>query len=100
LGCPLADLTALRGLRFTGEAWAVPEGRVVLAGEPLLEVTAALPQAQLVETFLLNQVVHQIALTSKRRSRRLVSNPETPCPPHAPLVTCVGRCETFGTAVS
>ncbi|HEU0086612.1 MAG TPA: nicotinate phosphoribosyltransferase [Pseudonocardiaceae bacterium] len=65
LGCPLPDLAPLRGLRFTGDVWAVPEGRVVLAGEPLLEVTAPLPQAQLVETFLLNQVVHQTMLTSK-----------------------------------
>jgi nicotinate phosphoribosyltransferase len=62
---PQEDLAPLRGLRFTGDVWAVPEGRVVLAGEPLLEVTAPLPQAQLVETFLLNQVVHQTALTSK-----------------------------------
>jgi len=34
----------------------VPEGRVVLAHEPLLEVTAPLPEAQLVETVLLNLV--------------------------------------------
>ncbi|MGH4025204.1 MAG: nicotinate phosphoribosyltransferase [Pseudonocardiaceae bacterium] len=62
---PLPDLAPLRGLHFTGDVWAVPEGRVVLAGEPLLEVTAPLPQAQLVETFLLNQLVHQTALASK-----------------------------------
>lgn len=65
LGRPMEELAALRGLRFTGEVWAVPEGRVLLAGEPLLEVSAPLPQAQLVETFLLNQVVHQTALASK-----------------------------------
>ena len=33
-------LAALAGLRFTGDVWAVPEGRVVFADEPLLEVTA------------------------------------------------------------
>lgn len=38
---------------------AVPEGHVVFAGEPLLEVTAPLPQAQLGETYLLNQLRHQ-----------------------------------------
>lgn len=65
LGRPVAELAPLRGLRFTGEVRAVPEGRIVLAGEPLLEVTAPLPQAQLVETLLLNQVVHQTALASK-----------------------------------
>jgi nicotinate phosphoribosyltransferase len=62
---PVQDLESLRGLRFTGEVWAVPEGRVVLPGEPLLEVTAPLHQAQLVETFLLNQITYQTALASK-----------------------------------
>jgi nicotinate phosphoribosyltransferase len=65
LDLPVAEVATLRGLRFTGEVWAVPEGRVVLAGEPLLEVTAPLPQAQLVETFLLNQITHQTAQASK-----------------------------------
>lgn len=63
--CPVNDLAGLRSLRFTGDVWAVPEGRVVLAGEPLLEVTAPLPQAQLVETWVLNQISHQTALASK-----------------------------------
>jgi nicotinate phosphoribosyltransferase len=62
---PVAELAPLRGLRFTGDVWAVPEGRVVFGGEPLLEVTAPLPQAQLVETLVLNQVTHQTALASK-----------------------------------
>ena len=62
---PAHDLDGLRGLRFTGEVLAVPEGRVVLPGEPLLEVTAPLPEAQLVETFLLNQITHQTAVASK-----------------------------------
>ncbi|MGW7794218.1 nicotinate phosphoribosyltransferase, partial [Streptomyces tricolor] len=42
---PVADLEPLLGLSFEGEVRAVPEGRVVFAGEPLLEVTAPLPQA-------------------------------------------------------
>ena len=62
---PVADLEPLRGLEFTGEVRAVPEGRVVLAGEPLLEVAAPLPQAQFVETCLLNQLSHQTAVASK-----------------------------------
>ena len=49
VGLPASDLQALRGLRFTGDVWAVPEGRVVFAGEPLLEVTASIAQAQLVD---------------------------------------------------
>ena len=59
------DLAPLLGLEFTGEVRAVPEGRIVLAGEPLLEITAPLPQAQLVETYVLNQLNHQTSIASK-----------------------------------
>ena len=52
-------------LRFTGEVRGVPEGRLVLAGEPLLEVTAPIAEAQLVETYLLNQVSFQTMLATK-----------------------------------
>ncbi|WP_284574407.1 nicotinate phosphoribosyltransferase [Streptomyces sp. 2P-4] len=62
---PPADLAPLVGLRFEGEVRAVPEGRLVFAGEPLLEVTAPLPQAQLAETYLLSLVCHQTAVASK-----------------------------------
>lgn len=55
----------LSGLRFTGEVWAVPEGEVCFAREPLLRVTAPLPEAQLVETFLLNAVLYQTGVASK-----------------------------------
>lgn len=65
LGFDDESLGALAGLRFTGEVWAVPEGRVVLADEPLLEVTAPAAEAQLVETFLLNQVAYQTTLATK-----------------------------------
>ncbi|MFE1312481.1 nicotinate phosphoribosyltransferase [Streptomyces sp. NPDC058755] len=62
---PVRDLEPLLGLAFEGEVRAVPEGRTVFSGEPLLEVTAPLPQAQLVETYLLNQVCHQTVVASK-----------------------------------
>lgn len=62
---PPRDLAPLLGMEFTGQVRAVPEGRIVLAGEPLLEVTAPLPQAQLVETYVLNQVNHQTTIASK-----------------------------------
>lgn len=65
LGSPPGEVGPLVGLGFDGEVRAVPEGRVVLPGEPLLEVTAPLPQAQLVETWLLGQVSHQTAVASK-----------------------------------
>ena len=58
-------LRAFAGLRFTGDVQAVPEGRVVFAGEPLLEVTAPIAEAQLAETVLLNHVTFQTAVATK-----------------------------------
>lgn len=66
-------VAALAALRFTGDVHAVPEGRVVLANEPLLEVTAPLPEAQLVETYLLNQVSLQTTLATKAARCRLAA---------------------------
>lgn len=63
----------LRGLRFTGDVRAVPEGRVVFADEPLLEVTAPLPEAQVVETILLNQLTFQTALATKAARCRIAA---------------------------
>ncbi|HJP65627.1 MAG TPA: nicotinate phosphoribosyltransferase [Actinomycetota bacterium] len=54
-----------RSVRFTGDVWAIPEGTIAFADEPLLEVTAPLPEAQLVETYLLNQVTFQTAIATK-----------------------------------
>ncbi|GAA1255462.1 nicotinate phosphoribosyltransferase [Streptomyces javensis] len=65
MGRPYEDVEPLLGLGFDGEVRAVPEGRIVLAGEPLLELTAPLPQAQLVETYLLGQLSHQTTIASK-----------------------------------
>ena len=58
-------LRAFAGLRFTGDMWAVPEGHVVFPGEPLLEVTAPVAEAQLAETVLLNHVTFQTAVATK-----------------------------------
>ena len=60
-----ATLQAFAGLRFTGEVWAVPEGRIVFADEPLLEVTAPIAQGQLLETYVLNQLTFQTTIASK-----------------------------------
>ena len=55
----------LEEFRFTGDVHAVPEGTPVFANEPILEVTAPLPEGQLAETFLMNQVHLQTMLASK-----------------------------------
>jgi nicotinate phosphoribosyltransferase len=58
-------LRAFAGLRFTGDVWAVPEGRVMFASEPLLEVTAPIAEAQLAETVLLNHMTFQTSVATK-----------------------------------
>jgi nicotinate phosphoribosyltransferase len=49
-------LQFLETLRFTGEVRAVPEGRIAFCDEPLVEITAPVMQAQLVETFVINSI--------------------------------------------
>jgi len=60
-----AFLDSLAQLHFTGDVYAVPEGTIVFANEPILEIVAPLPEAQIVETFLINQVHLQSLLASK-----------------------------------
>lgn len=52
-------------LRFTGDVFALPEGTPVFGEEPILELIAPLPQAQVIETFVLNQVHVQTLIASK-----------------------------------
>jgi nicotinate phosphoribosyltransferase len=79
LGLTSDDRDRLRALRFTGEVWAMPEGRVVTAGEPLIEVTAPAAEAQLVETALLNFITFQTSVATKAARCRMAA-------PHAQLV--------------
>src|SRR6476469_202608 len=60
----------LRAFRFTGDVHAMPEGSVCFANEPLLRVTAPLPQAQLVETRLINILHFQTLIASKAARMR------------------------------
>ncbi len=61
-------LTYLEGLRFSGSVRALPEGALFFPQEPVLEVTAPLIQAQLVETFLINTIgVHSLIATKAAR---------------------------------
>lgn len=58
-------LNYLRQLRFTGEVNAMPEGTVFFANEPVMEVTAPIVEAQLIETFVLNTIGFQTMIASK-----------------------------------
>ena len=56
---------SLEGFRFTGDVHAMPEGTVFFPNEPILRVTAPLPQAQLVETRIINLLQFQVMIASK-----------------------------------
>ncbi|MEA2960949.1 MAG: nicotinate phosphoribosyltransferase, partial [Alphaproteobacteria bacterium] len=69
-----ALLDELARLRFTGDVHAMPEGTVFFADEPILRVTAPLPQAQLVETRLIN-ILHFQSLIASKAARMLLAAP-------------------------
>ncbi len=55
----------LRRLRFTGEVEAMPEGTLFFPDQPIVRVTAPLPEAQIVETRLINLIQFQVMIASK-----------------------------------
>jgi nicotinate phosphoribosyltransferase len=68
-----AFLNWLAELRFTGDVRAVPEGTPVFAEEPILEVEAPLPEAQVIETLVMNQLHLQTVLASKAARVRIAA---------------------------
>lgn len=60
-----AFLQFLSQLRFTGNVRAMPEGSIFFINEPVIEVTGPVIEAQLVETFVLNQINLQTILATK-----------------------------------
>ncbi|MFA5114885.1 MAG: nicotinate phosphoribosyltransferase [Candidatus Omnitrophota bacterium] len=80
------DLKYLRGLRlfssdflrylaafkFSGDVWAMPEGTVFFAHEPVIRVTSPIIEAQIIESFLLNTVNLQTMIASK--ASRIISS--------------------------
>ncbi|MFA5090685.1 MAG: nicotinate phosphoribosyltransferase [Candidatus Omnitrophota bacterium] len=58
-------LRYLKGLRFHGDIWAMPEGEVFFPGEPVIRVSASLIEAQIIESFLLSTVNLQTMIASK-----------------------------------
>ena len=55
----------LRDFRFTGDVQAIQEGSLVFAEEPLLQVTAPVLEAQIVETYLLSVINFETLIASK-----------------------------------
>jgi len=57
--------TYLEDFKFTGDMFSMAEGEIVFANEPLIRVTAPLPQAHLAETYILSVLNHDVRITSK-----------------------------------
>ncbi|MBA4392409.1 MAG: nicotinate phosphoribosyltransferase [Desulfobacca sp.] len=62
---PTKVLKYLEKFRFNGDLLAVPEGTVVFPFEPIIRVTAPLPEAQFVESALLNIMNFQTLIATK-----------------------------------
>jgi nicotinate phosphoribosyltransferase len=71
---PRGFAAQLAQLRFTGDVHAIPEGTIFFPNEPLLRVSAPLPEAQLVETRLIN-LVHFETLVASKAARSVLAAP-------------------------
>jgi nicotinate phosphoribosyltransferase len=69
-----ALLDELRAFRFTGDVDAMPEGSIFFADEPILRVVAPLPQAQLVESRLIN-LMHFETIVASKAARMVLAAP-------------------------
>ena len=69
-----AVLERLASLRFTGDVHAMPEGTVFFPNEPILRITATLPEAQLIESRLINLLHFQTLIASKAARSVLIAD--------------------------
>jgi len=70
-----ATIDRLKGFRFRGEVEAMPEGTVFFANEPILRVKAPLPEAQFIETRLIN-ILHFQCLIASKAARMVLAEPD------------------------
>jgi nicotinate phosphoribosyltransferase len=68
-------LDYLGEFRFSGDVHAMPEGTAFFANEPILRVTAPLPQAQFVESRLIN-ILHFQSLVAAKAARMVLAAPD------------------------
>lgn len=62
----------LKNFTFRGDVYAMPEGTIVFADEPMLRVTAPIIETQIVETYLLSIINFQTSIATK--ASRVVSS--------------------------
>lgn len=55
----------LAGFRFTGDVFAVPEGRLLYEGQPAMNIRAPLIEAQIPETYLLSAIGFESLIATK-----------------------------------
>jgi nicotinate phosphoribosyltransferase len=67
-------LDYLAGFRFSGDVHAMPEGTVFFANEPIVRITAPMPQAQLAESRLIN-ILHFQTLIASKAARMMFAAP-------------------------
>ena len=60
-----AFLDYLKNFQFSCDVWAVPEGRPIFPGEPIVTVRGPVIQAQFVETMILLCINHQSLIATK-----------------------------------
>jgi nicotinate phosphoribosyltransferase len=58
-------LSWLTDYSFTGDIYAIPEGRIVFENEPLVRIEGSMPELQILETIALNLIHHQTVIASK-----------------------------------
>jgi len=67
-------LNYLSDMRFTGDVQAMPEGTIFFPDEPILRVTAPLPEAQMAESRLIN-ILHFQTLIASKAARHILLAP-------------------------
>lgn len=67
-------LNWLAGFRFTGDVHAMPEGSVFFPNEPILRVTALMPEAQFIESRIVN-LIHFQTLIASKAARMVMQQP-------------------------
>ncbi len=68
-------ITYLKQFQFDGDVHAMPEGTLFFPDEPILRITAKLPQAQLVESRIIN-LMHFETLIASKAARSVLTAPD------------------------
>lgn len=70
-------LNFLSAFKFTGDIYAIEEGRMIFPGEPILKVIAPIGEAQIIETTVLNLINHQSLIATKASRISYVAGEDT-----------------------